>query len=117
MNRSTASARPVAAMANPFELILERLERIEALLAVPSANDGYTTKHPPPGMSRRRFNEICRTRHERGDARVRKFGRVWCADRAVLEGEHPAPRPVALPSAPWTPESALAAAGIRPQRA
>jgi hypothetical protein len=117
MNRSTASARPVAAMANPFELILERLERIEALLAAPSANDGYTTKHPPPGMSRRRFNEICRALHDQGDARVRKFGRVWCADRAVVEAERPAPRPVALPSAPWTPESALAAAGIRPQRA
>ena len=112
MNRS---AKPVA-IANPFELILERLEKIEALLAGPSANDDCTTKHPPPGMSRRRFNEICRALHDRGDARVRKFGRVWSADREVLESERPVPRPVVVSSAPWTPEAALAAAGVRPQR-
>ena len=115
MQRKASSIN--AAAWNPFEAILERLERIEALLATSTANEAFTTKNPPPGMSRRRFNEVCRSLYERGDERVRKFGRCWSAEPEVLA---PAPAKSIAPvtsKSPWSPESALAAAGICPQRA
>jgi hypothetical protein len=109
------SKRNLSAIGNPFELILERLERIESLLSTPSANDGYTTRSPPPGMSRRRFNELCRTLHEHGDGRVQKFGRVWSAPRSAFSLP-PVRESAPVADTPWTPEAALKAAGIRPQR-
>ncbi len=109
------SKRSLSAIGNPFELILERLERIESLLSTSSANDGYTTRSPPPGMSRRRFNEVCRTLYESGDGRVQKFGRVWSAARDAFSLP-PARESAPVADTPWTPEAALKAAGIRAQR-
>lgn len=103
-------------VSNPFALILERLDRIESLLSSAPTNDTFTTKTPPPGMSRRRFNAICRLLHQDGDGRVRKFGRVWTAPREAIEGASPEDDGEVPDAEPWTPENALAAAGIRPQR-
>lgn len=71
----------------------------------------YTSRGLPPGVSRRRFNEIAR-----GLPAARKDGRVWVVPAAAWE----ACRSQLARSAgkvattmPWTPEHALQQAGLR----
>jgi hypothetical protein len=100
---------------NPFELILERLDRLEALLLGAPLSAPYTTKCPPPSMSRRRFNEVCRELFARGDERVTKLGRGWTADREAIEVKPQSQAVRVVRAEAWSPEAALAAAGLRPQ--
>ena len=87
----------------------------------------FTSRDLPEGMSKRAFNERCRRLHRGGDSRVTKHGQVWVAERAAIE-DVPRRRgqidttakvhegPAKIYEGPWTPRSALARAGVRPQR-
>jgi hypothetical protein len=77
----------------------------------------YTSSSPPPGMSRRTFNDRCKQLADRSDARVRKPGRQWVASREAID-EKPVRRrvPVTVVQGPWSPQAALEAAGVRAQR-
>lgn len=115
MQRSQCQSIVNLTIPNPFEMILQRLERIETLLGAVPGRTLYTTKSPPPGMSRRRFNEVCRELFARGDRRVSKVGRGWTAERGAID-VHARAESKVVRLEPWSPEGALAAAGLRPQR-
>lgn len=76
----------------------------------------YTSKAPPPGMSRKRFNEVCRERVGQGDKSIRKVGRVWVAPAAAFEKRPRLALPKERLGAAWTPEDVLASVGVRPTR-
>jgi len=81
-----------------------------------SAGSVYTSKAPPPGMTRKRFNDLCRQRGAQGDASIRKVGRVWVAPASVFE------KPARLAPArtragePWSAEAILESVGVRSTR-
>lgn len=50
-----------------------------------TTSDEYTSKSPPPGMSRRAFNGCCRRLAAAGDRRVWRRGRMWVAKREAID--------------------------------
>ncbi len=101
-----------------LDLLAARVaEKIGSVQGAGSSGARYTSKAPPPGMSRKRFNEVCRELRERGDARVHKVGRVWIAAAEAFENRRAKAGARAL-EAPetWSPEAALESAGIRSTR-
>lgn len=101
-------------------MVLSALETLRTFLQAPLASSNpmaesrafYTSRGPlPPGVSRRRFNEIARELPA-----ARKDGRVWVVPvPAWTQYRSVASRPLqAIRSPqPWTPERALEQAGLR----
>lgn len=102
-----------------IEAIVELLAMRVAAKVLSAQADGtgrgtvYTSKKPPPGMSAKRFNERCRELSKRGDARVRKIGRVWTADSEAFETRAKSRAGTARPSGTWSIDAALESAGVR----
>lgn len=115
---SRAPSTPIIAVTLDEHSVEALATRIATKLA--SAQNGgagavsiYTSKSPPPGMSRKRFNELCRQRSSRGDTSFRKIGRVWVAPATAFEKYALRAAPAAGPAEPWSPAGTLESAGVR----
>lgn len=110
-----ATSAPDLTLEDVLDLLASRIAAkvAAAQQAAPGQNGVYTTNSPPPGMSRKRFNEICRAK-ARTDAGVYKVGRVWVApiEAFVPRPERRAPGAARSDEA-WSPEAALASVGVR----
>ena len=67
----------------------------------------------PAGMKRKTFVSRCRALARKGDARVHREGRVWCARRDVFEAAAIMTADEPTTSAPYSLEAARARAGAR----
>jgi hypothetical protein len=106
-----------AALSRLLDVLADAIaERCAARIGCVAARE-YTTKSLPPGMSRRAFNDRCKGLADAGDTRVHKRGRQWVASREAIDEKSPRRRaPNKVFDGPWSPEDALEAAGVRPQR-
>ncbi len=92
------------------------IEASQAPRAAESVRD-YTSKSPPPTMTRDHFNALCRRLHAGGDKRVRKVGRSWVASCDAFDvAPRRRRRAVTTAEGQWSPDDALEQAGIRSQR-
>ncbi len=113
------SQAPSTPLVVAIEAIVELLAMRIAAKVLSAQADGtsrgtiYTSKKPPPGMSAKRFNELYRDLSKRGDARVRKIGRVWTADGEAFETRPKSRAGTARPSGPWSIDAALESTGLR----
>ena len=109
-----------AALLRCLDVLIDHMLVRRAALRETSNDAEYTTKLLPRGMSRRRFNEIGRALHARGNPGVRKRGRDWVIPAAVLEGpprrKPSVPRDPAISVTGWSVAAALEDAGIRTQQ-
>jgi hypothetical protein len=116
-DQSSAKAQLPDLVVRALEVLADlTAERFAARLGLNLGRE-YTSKNPPPDMSRRAFHDRCKRLAEAGVEGVRKRGRQWVAPRELID-ELPVRRraPVKLLSGPWSPQAALEAAGVRPQR-
>ena len=120
MKRAESSTVPLANLT--LEEILELIATRVAAKVVSAQSEGaragttYSSTSLPPGMSRKRFNELCRQRSAQGDKSIRKIGRVWVAPSEAFEKRA---RPGLLEKVlrePWSPEAILGSVGVRPTR-
>ncbi len=117
MKPATRPAVPVADLT--LDAIVELLAIRVAAKVLSGQADGvarvtvYTSKKPPPGMSVKRFNERCRELSKRGDAGVRKIGRVWTADGEAFETRARSRAGAPRPSGTWSVDAALESSGVR----
>lgn len=99
--------------------------RIECVLLELAARDTttcaseavVTARNPPPGVSRRAFNDRCRKLARSGDPRVRKIARVWSAPIAALLDERRRGPEGLTELGSWTPSAAISRAGGRTPQA
>lgn len=118
MSSPAAKPSPVAlALAMALEnMLAQHFARVPSDLAAGRAE--YTTVNLPPGMSKRSFHDRCKRLADCGDPRVRKRGRKWAASRDAIDDVPERRRAVTanVYNGPWSEQSALDIAGIRPQR-
>lgn len=103
-----------------YEFVVRTIQSAGAQTGTPSAS--YTTHAPPPGMSRRRFNEVARQ-----IPGALKVGRAWSVTvedfRAWSQGRTKASAVSAVTTdrtraaRTWSPAAALRDAGARATRA
>jgi hypothetical protein len=112
------AADPVATFTHALAAFVKaEIARQIAALRPTTHADMHTATEPPAGMSRRAFVEAAPT-----IPGARKHGRVWVVPRAAFDSwaaSRSKRRALATPpanDAPWAPEIAIAAAGLRPVR-
>lgn len=121
MKSASSTQTPIVVMATEeaFERLATRIaEKVIAAQSGGGTARGpiFTSKAPPPGMTRKWFNELCRQKVAKGDTSIHKVGRVWVAPAEAFERRT---RGVARDSGStevWSAEAVLESVGVRPTR-
>lgn len=117
MKSSSSMKQPFVVMATEeaFERFATRVA--EKVIAAQSGGTVrgtvYTSKAPPPGMTRKWFNALCCQKVALGDTSIHKVGRVWVAPAEAFEKRTRGMARDSGPTAEWSPEAGLESVGVR----
>ena len=120
MKRASSSAKPT--MDLTLDVVLDLLATRIAEKVASARNDEagggaiYTSKSPPPCMTRKWFNEVCRQRFAQGDKSIRKVGRIWVAPAEAFEKRARLASPAKGHGGVWSAAAALESVDVRPTR-